>query len=150
MKRHEATVAEGLEALRDHVVDKAFAAREAYGDHGGPIDAAALAELLQDSRFVRFPVRVAFGAARLQPGEFAYPEAVNGDPRQGYVLWVHPHFEARPDDVALLIAYHLVIVNYGDIADEEHAELYAATLLGMEQQTYYQRICALADEVVVV
>jgi hypothetical protein len=37
------------------------------------------------------------------------------------------------------------VINYGSIVEAEHAELYGATLLGLEVDTYYQALCELAD-----
>ncbi len=47
----------------------------------------------------------------------------------------------------MLIAYHLVVPNYGDIAGADEAELFGATLLGLEVHDYYQALCAASDEV---
>jgi hypothetical protein len=60
---------------------------------------------------------------------------------------VHPHYEHHTDVLPLLITYHLVSVNYGDIATHEEAELYGATLLGLPVEEYYRRLCELADAV---
>ena len=39
--------------------------------------------------------------------------------------------------VPLLVAYHLVRVNYGEIAGPEAAEVFGATLCGMDVDDYY-------------
>ena len=36
-------------------------------------------------------------------------------------------------------------INYGDIATHEEAELFGATLLGLDQEHYYATLCKLAD-----
>ncbi|RMH13718.1 MAG: hypothetical protein D6695_03240 [Planctomycetota bacterium] len=66
-------------------------------------------------------------------------------PKQGFCLFLHPHFETRPDTWAALIAYHIPSINYGEIVTHEEAEFFGATLLGMDVETYYQTVCALAD-----
>jgi len=134
---------DGYQALRDHVVTKALLARER---HGPEIDEGALLRILLDPEIVRFPTVVRFGEDALHPGEFAWPEPRGENPRDGYVLVVHRHFENRPADLPLLLAYHVVAINYLDIATHVEAELFGATLLGLEVDEYYARVCALADE----
>jgi hypothetical protein len=95
---------------------------------------------------VRFPTALAFDAARLQPGEFAWAAPRGERPAQGFTLFVHPHFEQRPEALPALIAYHVPSINYLDVVTGREAELFGAALLGLEIDDYYQRICALADE----
>ncbi len=45
----------------------------------------------------------------------------------------------------LLIAYHIPVINYGSIVEPADAELYGATLLGLEVEAYYQALCELTD-----
>ncbi len=45
----------------------------------------------------------------------------------------------------LLIAYHIPVINYGTIVEALDAELFGATLLGLEVEAYYQALCELAD-----
>jgi hypothetical protein len=133
---------DGREALRDHVIQKAQAARLKYGLH---IDAEVIMKMLDDREVVRYPTGVRFDAGPLQPGEFAYAQPLGARPADGYCLYVHPHFERQPEILPLLIAYHIVDINYGEIATAAEAELFGATLLGLEVDTYYQALCALAD-----
>ena len=133
----------GQRALRDHVADKALSARER---HGPAMDFAAIERLLADPDCVRFPTTVRFDAALLRAGEFAWPGPVNGNPKEGFILYVHPRFEARPDVLPLICAYHVVAINYLDIATNVEAELYGATLLDLPVDEYYAKLCALADE----
>jgi hypothetical protein len=37
------------------------------------------------------------------------------------------------------------VINYGSIVETPEAELYGATLLGLEVEAYYQALCELAD-----
>ncbi len=142
--RHKPTEAEAKQSLQDHVGQKAYDAREAYSHH---IDASSILDLLTDSRFVRYPVAIKFNADYLQQGEFAYMDPNGGHPEEGFTLYIHPFFEQQLDALPLLIAYHLVCVNYGDIATSAEAEIFGATLLGMETETYYQKLCQLADSI---
>lgn len=145
-RRKAALERKGRRALSDHAADCAAVARERYGN----IDAADLPALLEDRKVVRFPTVLRFDATRLEPGEFAHTEPVGARPGEGYRLFVHPYFEPRPDDVLLLAAYHLVTINYGDVATANEAEVFGATLLGLSREAYYQRLCTLADELVAV
>ncbi|TNF22375.1 MAG: hypothetical protein EP329_28760 [Deltaproteobacteria bacterium] len=136
------TVAEAQRSLSDHVRRTALDARALYGPS---FDQAALERLLEDRRCCRFPTRIVFDAAGLEPGTFSAAEPLGDDPREGYVIRVHPRFERRPLLLPLLVAYQLVVVNYGDIATHEEAELFGATLLGLSVDDYYQTLCLVAD-----
>jgi hypothetical protein len=95
---------------------------------------------------VRFPTEIRFDATPLEVGEFAVSQQRGAHPRDGYVLFVHPYFEQRVRDLPYLVAYHLVTVNYGEIATRAEAECFGAALLGLDQDDYYEHICRLADE----
>jgi hypothetical protein len=131
-------------AFHEHLRAKAAAARARYGP---AIDAAALTRLLADRDVVRWPTELSFDARPLQAGEFAYPQPLGFHPSDGFCLFVHPHFEPRPMDLPLLVAYHIPSINYGGIVEPRHAELYGATLLGLDVEAYYQALCALADSI---
>ncbi len=142
MKRHRPSVEEGGRAPLDHAVAVAETAAARYGP---TIDCVAIRRLLEDRQIVRYPVEIAFDAAPLEPGEFAYAQPVGDAPKAGYRLCIHPALEARHDALPLLIAYHLPVVNYGDIVNDELALRFGARLLGMDEQAYYERLCELAD-----
>lgn len=135
---------QGRAALTGHAAHCAASARARYGT----VDYPALLRILEDRTVVRYPTELAFDATELLPGEFAHAVPSGNHPAEGYRLCVHPHFENRPQDLPLLIAYHLVRINYGQVATPLDAEVFASSLLGMDQEDYYQRICALADELV--
>jgi hypothetical protein len=144
MKRHVPTDADGRQALREHLVDKASDARAKLG---GQIDTSALTALLDDRSVVRYPVTLAFGAERLMPGEFAFAEQIGEHPSLGFRLWLHPCFESQPERWPALVAYHLPTINYGDIVTAADCENFGAVLLGMSVDQYYSRICTLADSI---
>lgn len=144
MERHIPTEQDGKQALRDHVAEKALAARARYGPAIGPAQVPAL---LKDPSVVRYPVEIVFGADGLQPGEFAFAQQIGEHPRDGFRLWVHPWFEPQPGALPLLIAYHIPSINYGDVATAADCEVFAAALLGMERERYYATICELADSI---
>lgn len=134
----------GMRSLRDHAVAKALEVRAVYGPE---LDYATMLRALDDRRFVRYPVHVVFDAEPLQEDEFAFMHQLDADPKEGFVFYLHPHFRGRDADLPLLMAYHLVVVNYGEIAGIEEAERFGAALCGLPVEAYYERVCALADEV---
>ena len=131
-------------AFLDHIEDKARAARLAYGLY---IDAEAIGRMLHDPAVVRYPVTLHFDAAPLQPHEFAFAKPLGFHPSDGYALCVHPAFRSQPENIPLLVAYHIPSINYGGLADSDAAELFGATLLGLEVDTYYAALCELADSI---
>ncbi|RMF75546.1 MAG: hypothetical protein D6744_13335 [Planctomycetota bacterium] len=141
---HKLTADDAREALSGHVRERAELARRRYGPR---IDMAALERILDDREIVRYPVALRFDAEPLEPGEFAFAAQRGTHPSEGFDLFVHPHFRERVDVLPLLVAYHLVCVNYGDIVTHEQAECFGATLLGIDVDEYYERLCALADEI---
>jgi len=137
-----ATGVRAREAFRAHLVAKATAARSKYGPD---IDADAIRRMLQDSQVVRYPTTIEFDAAALQAPEFAHAQPLGFHPGDGYCLFVHPCFSQEPRSLPPLVAYHIPSINYGGIAEAEHAELFGATLLGLEVDAYYRALCELAD-----
>jgi hypothetical protein len=133
---------DGLKALRDHVVERAAHARLKYGLY---IDHEAVVRMLDDREVVRYPTGLRFDAHGLEPGEFAAPMAIGADPERGFCLLVHPWFEQQREIWPLLIAYHIPSINYGEIVTHVEAELFGATLLGIDVDAYYQALCELAD-----
>lgn len=133
---------EGRAALHEHLVDKAVSARLR---HGLLVDAEAIQRILRDPETVRYPVTLVFDAAPLEPGEFAYPQPRGDHPSQGFRLAIHPFFRTRPDVWAMLVAYHIPTINYGEVAGPAEAELFGSALVGMEREEYYRSLCELAD-----
>ncbi|MHC4092574.1 MAG: hypothetical protein ACYSVY_20260, partial [Planctomycetota bacterium] len=115
--------------------------------YGLSIDADAIRTMLGDREVVRYPTSIEFDAAPLRAPEFAHPQPLGFHPGDGYCLFVHPCFRQQPQSLPLLVAYHIPTINYGGIVEAEHAELYGATLLGLDVETYYQALCELADSV---
>ncbi|MBU6400037.1 MAG: hypothetical protein KGS61_06945 [Verrucomicrobia bacterium] len=141
-----ATTEDARPALAAHVASKGTEVREKYGRPS--IGWPELVALLQDRSLVRYPCEIVFDAARLLPGEFAYPAPKGARPEDGFTLFVHPHFARRLDEVPLLVLYQLVRVNYGEFAGPAEAEGFGAAALGMARDDYYRTLCALADETV--
>jgi hypothetical protein len=136
--------AEAREAFSEHLEAKATAARLTYGLY---VDAEAIMRMLGDREVVRYPTSIEFDAAALLPGEFAHPQPLGFHPSDGFCLFVHPHFRGQPENLPLLAAYHIPTINYGGIVEPRHAELYGATLLGLDVESYYRALCELADSI---
>jgi len=129
--------------MRDHCAAKGQEVRERLGPYLGWTE---LNRLLEDRKLVRYPCTIAFDSSPLQPEEMAYAEPLGAQPEAGYRICVHPRFEADQSDVAALVLYQLVAVNYGDFATAEDAEAFGSAALGLSRDEYYQRLCELADQ----
>lgn len=143
MSPRKATAEGGKRALRDHILERALLARER---HGSLSDLAAFLRLLEDREVVRYPTVLEFTRDDLRPGELGHAEPLGSRPADGFRLLIHQKFRDRPGTAPLVAAYYLVTVNYGEIATFEEAELFGATLLGLEVDAYYSLLCSLADE----
>ena len=141
-ERYEPTAEDGLVALRDHVRVKALEARARHPNLAGE---AAVRAFLADEECVRYPTSLDFNAEKLEPGEFAWAEPLGASPGAGFQLHIHPRFQGDSELLPRLVAYHVVKINYGDIATFEEAEIYGATLLGLDVEEYYQSLCEAAD-----
>jgi hypothetical protein len=138
------TVDDARESLNAHVAEKGAAIR---GKYGPTIGWAELQRLLADRAFVRYPCELAFDSEALEPGECAHPVAIGDRPEDGYRMCVHPFFSNRLEDAPVMVLYQLVLVNYGEFASADDAETFGASALGLTKDAYYERLCALADEV---
>ncbi len=134
--------------LRAHLLDKAEALRQRllFAAPASSLDFEALQKVLLEPGVMRFPTVIRFSAQALGDGEFAHAHALGEKPSDGYCLFVHPHFETRTNDLPYLVLYHLPTINYGDVITHVEAELFGATALGLDIESYYQRLCSLADE----
>ncbi|MFG0257245.1 MAG: hypothetical protein ACF8GE_05020 [Phycisphaerales bacterium JB043] len=138
------TEQDGRASLREHVETKAHEARLSHGLY---IDAEEIVRMLNDASVVRYPVGLRFDSSPLEPGEFAWAMPLGDHPSEGFCLFVHEWFESQPEAWALLIAYHIPSINYGEIVSHDEAELYGATLLGMSTEEYYRALCELTDSI---
>ncbi len=138
----KAVAEQAKQAFHEHLVEKATAARFKYGLY---IDTDAVLKMLDDETVVRYPTTLVFDASPLQPHEFAYPQPLGFHASDGYALCIHPYFRPQREIWPLLIAYHIPVVNYGNIVEPTEAELYGATLLGIDVEAYYHGLCELAD-----
>lgn len=132
----------GQAALREHLHAQAVVAHAKYA----PLTFEKLPRFLLDPDCLRYPVRLAFEFGEMAAHQFAEPGLDFRDPTgQGRVLYVRPCLRQRPDDVVAAVAYMVPVINYGPVIRDEHCLLYGATLLGLTEEEYYQRLCELAD-----
>jgi hypothetical protein len=126
-----------------HVAAKAFDIRAKYGPH---IGWNQVLRILEDRTCVRYPCEVVFDSTPLEDGEFAHPEPKGERPEEGFTIFVHPYFALQPERLPSLVLYQIVLVNYGDFASPDDAEVFGSGILGISKEEYYQAICAMADE----
>jgi hypothetical protein len=136
------TADDARESLSAHVAARGAEIFEKYGPR---IGWSELLRLLQDRACVRYPCAVAFDAAPLQPGESAWPKPNSDQPEDGFVICIHPLFMTQLDRVAHLALYQLVVVNYGEFASSDDAEIFGAAALGISREQYYQGLCEMTD-----
>lgn len=118
---------------------------EARAKHGPRLGPEAMHRLIADPTVVRFPTTVVFDDEPLRPGEFGWARPRGDTPHKGFDLVLHTSLESRPDEWPLAAAYHLVTINYLDVATSTEAEIFGATLFDLEIDEYYGRLCAIAD-----
>jgi len=138
------TVDDARQSLTAHAAEKGAQVHEKYGPDIGWNE---LQKLLEDRTVVRYPVEIVFDAKSLHEGEFAFPQLKSERPEDGFTIFVHPFFSLQPNRVPFLVLYHLVVVNYGDFASPEDAELFGANALGISKEDYYNTLCEMADEI---
>lgn len=130
------------DALHEHLRLRAEALRAKYENQ---VNAETIMRMLGDTDALRFPVELRFRAEPLETGEFAFPYPIEDDPSGTWILCLHPYFKDKLGALPALIAYHIPTINYGPIITADEAELFGATLLGMEKDEYYNLICELVD-----
>ncbi|MBT3032244.1 MAG: hypothetical protein AB2672_19820 [Candidatus Thiodiazotropha endolucinida] len=129
-------------AVSQHALEKAKEIRTRYGDE---IDYRTVLSMLEDRKSVRYPVNIRFVSEGIEPGMFGKTEPVSDNPEDGYTILLHSYYKNRHDDIPALILYQLVLVNYGDLATANDAEIFGATVLGMDRDAYYNQIASLVD-----
>lgn len=138
----EPTPENARQSLSAHVAARGA---EIRAKHGPVIGWNEFRRLLADRDSVRYPCEIAFDAEPLEDGELAYPQPLGDRPEDGFRLCLHPYFATEPDSALLIAAYQLVAINYGSFASPEDAETFGATVLGLDRNAYYRRLCDLAD-----
>ena len=138
------TVEDAKEFVTNHAAAKGT---EIYKKYGPQIGWHQLLQILEDRTCCRYSCKVAFDSSQLEAGEFAYPAPKGQRPDDGFVMHVHPHFTAQLERVPYLVLYQLAVVNYGEFAGPEDAEIFGANALGISRDLYYEVLCAMTDEI---
>ena len=137
------TVEDARQSLTAHAADKGAQVHEKYGPEIGWNE---LQLLLEDRTCVRYPCTVVFDTAGLQVGEMAHPEPLGGNPEDGFKIYVHPVLMTRLKEVPAVVLYQIVLVNYGEFASADDAEVFGAHALGISVEEYYNMLCEIAEE----
>ena len=137
------TAKDARQSLNAHVAAKGTEIFEKYGPHIGWKE---LQSILKDEKCVRYPCELAFDSSELRPGEFAHPVSKGGQPEDGFTVFVHPLYMTQLASVPALVLYQLVLVNYGEFASADDAEIFGAAALGLSKDEYYAQVCELVDQ----
>ena len=136
------TADDARQSLNAHVAAKGAEIRAKYGPD---IGWDKLLLILGDRSCVRYPCEIVFSADQLEPEEFAHPVPKGAHPEDGFTLFVHPRFESGREQLAVLVFYQLVAVNYGEFASPDDAVTFGASALGLAEDDYYRIVCEQAD-----
>lgn len=132
----------GEDSLREHLVAQAIVAHQKYQ----PFSADQLTRFLADPDCLRHPTRLVFEYGEMAPHQFAQPDLDHRNTAQdGRVLYLRPILQRRPDLTLLAVAYMVPVINYGEVISDAHCLNYGATLLGLTEAEFYEKICTLAD-----
>jgi hypothetical protein len=137
------TEQDARQSLNSHAACKGA---EVFQKYGPEIGWKELLKILADRECVRYPCDIVFDPSPLGPGEFAHPLPKGDTPEAGFTMHVHPCFMTQLQFVPYLVLYQLVLVNYGEFASPEDAESFGAAAVGLDREEYYERLCALADQ----
>jgi hypothetical protein len=153
-----ATEEEIRQAMLAHIRQKTDEIKVKYGF----INYAALEKILLDRKFVRYPVSLRFDSSVIEAGMYALTESklenpanvpdeedaeYVKEPERVYEIILHEQFKGNETQLLPLILYQLPIINYGDMANHEVAEVFGSELLRIDQEAYYQLICELTDSI---
>lgn len=125
------------EGLENHI---RFVSEKAINKHGRPESLDTLTRLLSDNEIVRFPTSIILDDAELKEGEAVKLDKIADDTDEKYRIIIHPEFSGRDKDIVALVLYQIVKINYGKIAKEKEALLFASSLLGIKEDVYKAQI----------
>lgn len=137
------TADDARQSLSSHVATKGGEILAQYGPHIGWKE---LQLILQDRALVRYPCEIVFDSTGLQSDEIAHPVPKGDKPEDGFAIHIQPIFMTQLQRVPWLVLYQLVLVNYGEFASSNDAEIFGAAALGIAQEDYYQALCEMADQ----
>ncbi len=134
----------GRESLREHLLAQGVVAHQKYA----PLTSSKLEALLQDPECLRYPVRLVFEFGEMASHQFAQPDIDwRNQETNGRVLHLRPALRNKPDLLVHAVAYMIPVINYGNVVSDEHCVVYGATLLGMLEQEFFSKVCAMADAI---
>jgi len=132
------------EGLENHIL---FVADKVACKVGRINSLQKLEELLAYNEAVRFPASIEFDKGKLHEGEPVRVDRVSPEGEEKYIITLHPCFKGREEDIIALVLYSIVKINYGKIAKEEEAQLFASTVLGIDRDEYGRHYERLTKEV---
>ena len=119
------------EGLENHVILVAGKGKAKYKD----ITSLETAEkILLDPDIVRFPATFIFDNEHLKANQFVGVKPVEDNQSEEYSIVIHPLLQNREEDAIKAILYAIVNINYGKIAKEYEAELFASSILGISKE----------------
>ena len=134
----EADVQQKIDAAAQAVVEK----------YGTAPSYDAMLRAIEDRDIIPCRIILSYNDEPLQPGEFGFMMNLkDGDPSEGFLLYLHPALRDGGDDVVALIAYQLVVAFGPNEVIHSDAERFGATIMGMDEQAYYEKVCELADAI---
>jgi len=128
------------DSLTNRLREQAVEARQ---KHGG-LRPGNLESFLGDRDCVRHPTRLVLEYGEMGTHQFAQPEQDVRNPG-GIMLYLRPVLGRRPDLLVLAVSYMIPVINYGAVITDAHCLEYGSTLMGLEREEYYRRVCELAD-----
>jgi hypothetical protein len=131
------------DALKAHARDKALQATKRLG---GPLTSDNIEVFLKDPGCLRYKTRIVFTREGLDPHQFAQPNMSKEDAWYTCTLHIDPALQTRQELIHFVIAYMASVINYGDAANPELAEIYGSILTGLPPGDFYRKICGIADE----
>lgn len=129
-------------SLESHAAKAATCVRRRLG---GGLDEGNLQRYLSDSECLRYPTTIIFDADALEPQQFAGVEMVGEGELRVCILHMRPCYDGCTGDLPYLVAYMAAAVDYGIAASPDLSLRHAATLMGLPEDDYYERLCAIVD-----
>jgi hypothetical protein len=131
-------------SLSADLAAKAAKIRQKYGPEIGWDE---LQKVLDDRECVSVPCEIRFDSGPLLPGEFGHSIAKGLRPEQGFIIYLHPLYASQLARVPYLVLHQLVLINYGDSATADDAEMFGSLALGLSKDEYYRALCELSGQI---
>ena len=130
--------------LAAELTAKANEIRQKYGPE---IGWSELQRLLEDRECAPFPCEIKFDADPLLPGEFGHPVPKGASREQGFTIYLHPWYASQLSRVPYLVLHQLALINYGESATLDDAEIFGSLALGLSKEDYYRALCELSGQI---